>query len=729
MMAKEPDRIADALEQWLEALRFVARRFQLPWSEQAARLTVQWDAQDLLGSVGSLAKSIGLRIKISPADRASLSSWQLPVVVQMHDGAVGVVTTLSPAGKAGVLFSGNRGLETPVLLETLLRSAELIVVPRPVRAVPDARVDAYIRPYEKRWFRDVAFSDLRPYGYVFAASLVANMLALAGILFSMQVYDRVVPAQSYPTLYVLFSGVLLALLFEFVLRKMRTRILDLLGKKADIRLSDVVFGHASRVQNLYRPRSTGSFIAQLRDLEQVRELLTSTTVAALVDVPFFLLFLGVYWFLGGALVLVPMAGLILLLAPSLLAQRRLREYTAESGREASLRNALLVESIQGSEDVKTLQAEAWFQQKWNHYTAVSGDAQLKLRALTSGLLTWTQSVQSLVFASVILAGAPMVMSGEMTTGALVAVSILGSRMMAPLALVMQLLTRLQQAKVGLQSLDGIMRLPVDHPEAEFRVHLPVIHGAYRFRGASFRYDEKSPLALQVPELAIRPGERIAILGKNGAGKSTLLQALSGLLPPAGGQVVLDNIALQQLDPADVRRDVGLMTQNARLFYGTIRENLMLGAPDASEEDIQTVLTMVGADDFIRKLPAGLEQIVLEGGQGLSGGQRQSILLARLLIRQPAVILLDEPTASMDEATERHFLGQFANWSRGRTVVIATHRMRVLDLVERILVIENGVIALDQPKDSALQILRGVANVATPARKVPDGRPVAAPLGG
>jgi len=710
-----------ALERWLEALRLVARSFQLPWSEQGVRLAATCNTEEgLAACVSALARAVGLRVKIVDGETVALSGWQLPFVLQLEDGTVGVVTALSASGEASVAFSGDHGLETPVPFDGLLRTVRLIAIPRPVRSVPDARVDAYIRPYRKRWFLDIALGDLRPYAYVLVASLVANLLALAGILFSMQVYDRVVPAESYPTLYVLFVGVLLALLFDFILRKMRTRILDLLGKKADLQLSDVVFGHALRVQSQHRPRSTGSFVAQLRDLEQVRELMTSTTVTALVDVPFFLLFLVVYWFLGGVLVLVPLAGFFLLLVPGLLVQAKLQEYSAETMREASLRNALLVEAIQGSEDVKTLQAEQRFQQKWNQYNAVSAERQLKLRALTSGLLTWTQTVQTLVFACVILAGAPMVMSGDMTTGALVAVSILGSRMMAPLSQVAQLFSRLQQARVSLGSLHAIMRLPVDHPETERRVSLPVINGSYQLRSAVFRYgDERTPVALRVQELTIRPGERIAVLGKNGAGKSTLLQALSGLLLPAGGEVILENIALQHADPTDVRRDVGLLTQNARLFYGTIRENIVLGAPNATETDILNVLAMVGADEFIRRLAAGLEHTVFEGGQGLSGGQRQAILLARLLIRQPSVVLLDEPTASMDEATERHFISRFTPWSQGRTVVIATHRMRVLELVDRVVVIDGGTVTLDQPKDSALQTLRGVANVTTPVRRPLD----------
>jgi len=282
----------------------------------------------------------------------------------------------------------------------------------------------------------------------------------------------------------------------------------------------------------------------------------------------------------------------------------------------------------------------------------------------------------------------------------------------------QVMSRLQQAKVAANGLNQIMEMPIDHPEQEDRIHRPQVLGKYDLKGAVFRYgDEGSPPALAIRELHIVPGEKIAVLGKNGAGKSTLLQGLSGLLEPSSGEVLLDDLTLQHIDPADVRRDVGLLTQNARLFHGTLRDNIMMGAPHASQAEVLEALSMVGAGDFIRKLPSGLDHLVLEGGRGLSGGQTQAILLARLLIRRPNVVLLDEPTASMDEAAERHFIEQFKAWSQGRTVVVATHRMRVLELVNRILVIENGRLALDDAKEQALQALRGLGNVRARERAV------------
>lgn len=698
---------------WIEAFGLVARHYRLPGPTQDSTLASRWNAgSDDAERIRFIARGAGLRIRILPANEVKLSSERLPVIIEMNDGSLAVVTAIDAAGDVSVALMGEKGLENKVPIDRLLASAVHCIVPRPARSVRDTRIDAYIRPFEEHWLRRIIFRDLRSYSHVLIASLAANTLALAGVLFSMQVYDRVIPAESFPTLYILFAGVLLAIGFDFLFRRLRMRIIDILGKRADMRMSDQVFGHALRVRNRERPTSTGAFIAQLRDLEQVRELLTSTTVAAIADIPFFLLFLVIFWFIAGPLALVPLSALVLLLVPGLLAQRRLRAYANEAMRESSLRNAMLVEAVQGLEDIKVLQAEHRFQQQWNQYNAAAAEAQLKLRGLTNSLTVWTQNVQNGVYAATIFVGAPMVMAGDITTGVLVAASILGSRMIAPIAQVSQILNRLQQAKVGIKSLDQIMGLPVDNPDDEHRIQVPTLAGRFSLRSAVFRYaDPNSPPALSVRELSIEVGEKIAVLGRNGAGKSTLLQGCSGLLHPASGEVLVDGLALHQIDPADVRRDIGLLSQGSRLFHGTIRENLTLGHPQASDHEIMQMLEMVGADEFIRNSRSGLEHVVLEGGVGLSGGQIQALLLARLLIREPNVVLLDEPTASMDETTERLFIERFKLWSRDRTVIIATHRMRVLDLVDRILVIHNGAVALDEPKATALRTMQARGKAA------------------
>ncbi len=560
--------------------------------------------------------------------------------------------------------------------------------------------------------------DWRPYAHVLIASFVTNLMALAGVIFSMQVYDRVVPAQSMPTLYVLFGGVLLSLVFAWTMRDARMRITDLLGKRADLRISDRVFGHSLRVRNSARPRSTGAFISQIRELEPVRDMLTSTTIAAAADLPFFLIFCIMFWFIAGWLVLVPLAAFALLLIPSLLAQPRLRGLAQLGMRESSLRNAMLVETVQGIEDIKVLQAEQRFQNQWNHYNMVNADSGLALRDLLNRLNNWMQTVQGGAFAMVIFFGAPSVMTGSMSTGVLVAASILVSRMLAPLSSITTVLNRWQQARIAARSLDQLMRLPIDNPRNATRVHRPALRGDFELRGAAFSYDGENP-ALTVASLKIGAGERIAVLGRNGAGKSTLLQALSGLMQPVAGSVLLDGVELSHIDPVDVRRDVSLLTQNARLFHGTVRENLKLGAPLASDEQLLAALQASGAWTYVQRLPLGLDHPVQEGGLGMSGGQRQAVLLARILLREPRVLLLDEPTTALDDATERDVITHLRQLPSGHTLVLATHRMGALEAVDRVIVVDGGVIVMDGAREEVLARLRGNAQQppappATPA---------------
>lgn len=690
---------------WLEAVLTIARHYRLDVSPESIRIASLQPDGRLEDVVRHMARQAGLSVKFAGFDRRSLSRWRAPLVVQLRDGQVGVVESVGEDGELGIVFSGDQGLQSRIDPATLAGEAIRTVVLRPTQVLSDVRTDDYVKPFDEHWFRRIVLRDLRPYTQVMIASLVANLLGMAGVLFSMQVYDRVIPAESLPTLYVLFGGVLLAVVFDFVMRIMRLRITDLLGKRADLRVSDLVFGHALRLRNSARPRSTGSFISQLRELEQIRDLITSSTATALADLPFFLLFLLVFYLIGGALVAIPLVALVAMVLPGVLAQRKLARLANESMREAALRNAMLVESIQGLDDIKALQAEQRFQQQWNHYNAASAESSLRLRTLTNSLVAWTQNVQSAVFAVVIVFGAPMVIAGDLTTGSLVAASILSSRMMAPMAQLTHVLTRWQQAKVALEGLNRIMQLPVDHPEGSQRVHLPAIRGDYQFKQASFRYSEEAPPALSGINLSIRPGEHIAILGRNGAGKSTLLQALAGAMDLSTGETTLDGIALPHLDPADLRRDVGLLAQHARLFHGTLRDNITLGAGQASDQEILAALSHTGALDFVRQLPKGMDHVILEGGQGLSGGQRQSLLLSRLLLRQPQVLLLDEPTASLDDITERRLLEQLATWCQGRTLIVATHRASLLQLVERIIVVDSGRIVIDDHRDAALARLK------------------------
>lgn len=430
--------------------------------------------------------------------------------------------------------------------------------------------------------------------------------------------------------------------------------------------------------------------------------MTSTTISAIADLPFFLMFLVIFWLIGGNLFWVMLVVVPLMILPGLLIQKPLAKLAKEGMREGAIRNAMLVEVVQGIEDIKLLRAESRFQNQWNRMNEISADISMRQRKLVGVLNAWTQKIQGLTFAVVVLVGCFAVMEGEMTTGALVACSMLSSRMLGPIAQITGVLGRFQQAKVAKTGLDELMKRAVDQPERAHLIHRPVINGSYELTDVGFKYsDEDAKPNLHIAKLVIKPGEKIAILGRNGAGKSTLLQLLSGMQEPTQGKIKLDGLELRLIDPADVRRDMGLLNQNAHLFFGTVRENLTLGAPLASDQEILNVLKITGALDFIQAKKEGLDFQILEGGTGFSGGQRQALLMARLLICQPNILLLDEPTSFLDEVTEKQLIDHLKQWLRPKTMIIATHRRAVLELVDRIIVVNDGKIVMDGPRDQIL----------------------------
>ena len=696
---------------WLQAVLTIAKHYRIEASEERLRLQLDWNPNPSSDELVTLmGRQIGLQVRASAFSPEILNPWRLPVLIAMHDGQVGVLDKLDAAGNASVQFSGDQGLAQVLTLQQLQHSIQQVYILRPEKSIPDVRIDEYVKPYESSWFWSIVLRDWKRYIDVMFASLMANILALATVLFSMNVYDRVIPAQSIPTLWVLAGGVLLAAIFEFSIRVARIYLSDIIGKRADLKISDRVFGHALRIKNKERPKSTGTFISQIRELEGVRELVTSTTISAVADLPFFLLFLGIFWLIGGDLFWVMLAVVPLMILPGILIQKPLAKLAAEGMREGAIRNATLVEAVQGIEDIKLLRAEARFQNQWNHMNEVSAEISMRQRKLVGVVGAWTQKVQGLTFAIVVLVGCFAVMKGDMTTGALVACSILSSRMLGPIAQISGVLGRLQQAKVAKTSLDELMKKPVDQAEHAHLIHRAALHGQYELSQTLFKYAEDDAQAtLAIQKLEIRAGEKIAILGRNGAGKSTLLQLLAGMQEPVQGKIKLDGVDLGLIDPADVRRDMGLLNQNAHLFFGTVRENLKLGAPLATDQDILTVLKMTGALDFVLAKKAGLDHQVLEGGAGFSGGQRQALLLSRLLLRQPNIVLLDEPTAALDDVTEKQLIDHLHTWLGQKTLVIATHRRAVLELVDRIIVLQDGKIVMDGSKQQILQ--QSVSNQA------------------
>lgn len=704
-------------ESWINVMVRAAGRFGLPADAPAVRQQMRWfESLPLNARLERLSGLMGLQVRVVELEKMRWNAQNLPVIVQLESGELMLLESIDADGLVAYWLSEGGDLVREEALETLLTRVKPEVVMLGIAARGrDSRIDDFTRPWEEHWFWRHFRHTKRKLSEIALASVLGNVLALAGILFSMQVYDRVIPAQSIPTLWVLFIGVLFAALLEFMIRLARTHVSDIMGKHIDLNVSSLFFARAMAIKNDSRPKSTGSFISQLREIDQVRELLTSTTVGAAMDIPFVLLFLGIMALVGGPLVIIPLIAIPLIVIPGILVQWPMAKLAKEGMRESAIRNAVLVESIEGVEDIKALQAEPYFQRQWEHTHAVGANIGMKQRVWGARLSGWASTVQQITYAGMLVFGCYLVMEGNITTGTLVACSLLSSRTIAPLMQLTMVFSRWQHAKMAMNGLDDLLKKPLDKSADRKMAHCPVLAGHYQVQKVQYSYDpEKGDQAAQIDGLEIKPGERVAILGKTGAGKSTLLKLLSGQAQASKGKVVIDGVDMAHIDPMDVRRQVGYLSQDSRLFFGTLRQNLMLGHPHATEAELIQALRISGAIGMVQQDAASLDRLINEGGRGLSGGQRQMVLLSRLIVRNPQIVLLDEPTASMDEQLEAWVIRQLQQWLTGRTLVLVTHRPALLNLVDRIVVMENGKVIADGPRDTLLQQAARNSNVASVA---------------
>jgi ATP-binding cassette subfamily C protein LapB len=579
----------------------------------------------------------------------------------------------------------------------------------------DARVNEFLAPHQPNWVLQEYFRHWPSLVHQSVGAFAINSLALAGSLFSMQMFDRIIPAQSLNTLWTLALGVALALVFSFVIKLARTHNADHSGKQTDLAISGRVYAHALALRLDARPRSTGSFMSQLREIEAIRELITSTTTVAVIDIPFAAFFIFVLYLIGGTPVAaVALCAIPLIAIPGLVAQWPMARLARNGSRASALRSAILLESIEGIEDIKAMRAQKRFHALWNECNIECAQNSQRSRFVASSLMAWTQEAQQFVWLGIMVVGAYQVMGASMTVGALTACSILGSRAIAPFAQLGVVFGRWQQAAVAKECLDDLLKRPTDTTGTTAQAAREQAQGAIGATGVEFRYTPESAPVVTIEKLQIRPGEKVALVGRVGAGKSSLLRVLSGLLKPGMGVLTLDGTDYNAIRVDDLRRHIGFMSQESRLFYGTIRENLAMGHEQVTDEEMLKALHLAGAEQLAAGGTRSLDIPVFEGGQGLSSGQRQFVLLARTLIGQPQVLMLDEPTSNMDDAGEAMAVARLKAWMGERTLVLVSHRMAALQLVDRICVVDDGRIIMDGPRDDVLARLAG----KSPTRNFP-----------
>ena len=568
----------------------------------------------------------------------------------------------------------------------------------------DASAQAVLNEYSaKDWF----VYAIRKRRWVFFEAVFATfMLSLFGLmsaLYTMQVYDRVVPTKGFSTLWVLTIGVLMAIFFEFVMKLVRAQMIDRASKAIDIELSSVFFNKALDIRCDSRPSTVGTFAAQIRHFESVRNFMTSSTLFILADAPFALLFILVIYLIAGPVAMVPLIMLPLGLLVGLAMKGPIERYTAEHMAESNKKNGLLIEAIDGIESVKAAAAEWKVLERWRELTIIISGSELKSRLLTAVSTSSAQSIQQLSYVGIIATGAYAISAGNLTMGGLIACSIISGRALTPLAQIPNLIVQWKHAKIALDVLDGIMAMPGEREHT--RLVVPDhCKGAVTLTDVEFAYEENTP-SLSIETLALQPADRIAILGTVGSGKSTLIKLLASLYKPQKGGVYLDGVDLQHLAVEFVREHLGYLPQEVRLFNGTLRENLVLGLPVLSDTQILAAAALTGLDRAIQRHPKGLEIHISEGGKGLSGGQRQLVGLTRLLLARPKILLLDEPTASMDAQLENRVMQHLFNEVASDAVVLlATHKAAALKHVNRVIVMDAGKILIDGPKDKVIEHL-------------------------
>ena len=623
-----------------------------------------------------------------------LGARLLPVLLLLEDGGTVVLVEWDGDEAVVLLPESGSGARRMRREELAASYAGMAVVARPAYEA-DRRAGDFARELGEHWLKGPLKRHWRTWLETGIAALVANVLAISTAIFAMQVYDRVVPTGAHDTLWILASGVALAVVLEFVLRSVRAHLLDATGKALDLQLSSLLFERVLQLRLSAKPGSTGAFSSQIREFESVREFFTSSTIGAVSDMPFMLLFLGVIAYIGGPVAWVPLTAACLIVLPGVLAQGHLARLSRQSLREGAVRQGVLLESIDNLETVKATRAEGRSLRLWERLSANLADASVRLRRLSSLLGYGAAMVQQLGYVAVVIVGVYRIGAGEMTVGALIACSILSSRVMAPMMQVAGMLARWQHVKVALEGLDQLMKAPVERSAERAFVRKPTLRGHYRLEDVILRYGEDGPPALQIPLLVIEPGERVALLGSNGAGKSSLLRLLAGFTEPSAGSVLLDEVNIAQIEPADRRRAIGYLPQDIALFYGTLRDNLLLDGAAHDDDELLEALKAVGLGRFVRRHPQGLD-MPIQGSGSVSGGQRQAIGLARLLLQDPRIVLLDEPTAAFDQANEQRVVEFLRGWLAGRTLVLSTHKTTLLSLTERAVVLHDGGLVLDGP---------------------------------
>ncbi len=688
-----------------------------PYSPEA--LTVGLPVEDGIDSVelfsveGSkalfsrAAKRAGYSSTLVKKDLSEISSLVLPCILILKGRQACILESFNrDKSKAKIIYpdlqEGENWVDVDVLAQEYL--GYCFYLKR--EFAPEDNHTHLIDTKSGHWFWGTIKRSKKIYMDVIAASIIINIFVLASPLFTMNVYDRVVPNNATDTLWVLALGVGVVYFIDLFLKFTRSYFLEIAGKKSDIIMSSLIYEQVLDMKMAHRPKSVGSFASNLRDFDSIKNFFTSSTMAALVDLPFVVIFLLTIHFIAGFLVIVPIFVMLVILTYTLAVREPLQKSIESTYQAAATRNGILIESLSSMETIKTMGAAGSSQWHWEEATGEIANRSIKSKILSTSISTVTSFLAQLNTIIVILVGVYMIKEMELTMGGLIATMILSGRVIAPMGQVASLISSYEQTKTAYKALDDIMKLPVERPDGKQFIKRDKLKGKIEFRNVSFKYPDTSKGALERVSFVINAGEKVGIIGKNGSGKTTVEKIMLGLFEPSEGSVLIDGIDIKQIDPADLRKNIGYVPQDVVLFKGTVKQNIVYKAPYVSDVTIVKAAKISGVDDFINNHPQGFDLPIGERGDGISGGQKQSIAVARAFLLDFPIMLLDEPTNFMDSSSELKLERNLKESLKNKTAVLVTHKKSLLDIVDRLIVLDNGRVVLDGKKDEVIARLSG-----------------------
>ncbi len=698
----------------LEVFVLFTKLFHKPFSKEAllAGLPIN-ETQKLFSKSGSkslfsrVAARAGLKSILVKRSIEDMLALHLPVILLLSNDNVCILEEFNDdKTQAKIIYAEGDGLEQWLSVEDLEKEYLGFAFMLKKEFEYDKKNSRTLQVKQKHWFWSTLKLSFPIYRDVLWASLLINLFVLATPLFTMNVYDRVIPNNAQETLMVFTIGIVFVYVLDFFLKLTRGYLLELAGKKSDIIMSSIIFEKVLDLKMSEHPPSVGSFASNLKDFESVRSFFTTATMTAVIDLPFALIFLAVIYYIGGYLVLVPMLTMLLILIYALIIRKPLQESIESSHEAGAKKNSILIETLQNIETVKTMRMGGKRQWSWEESTGEIAEKNLKSRMLSSSIPSVTNLFIQLNTVFVVVFGVYLIQEFELTMGGLIAVVILTSRTVAPMGQAAALISNYSDAKTSYTILNDIISKEAERPHGKEFVERNKFAGKIEFKDVSFNYPGTEVPALTNVNFIINPGEKVAMIGRIGSGKSTIAKLILKLYEPSSGKILIDDIDIAQIDPADLRRYISYVPQDIHLFRGTIKENIVSTEQHPNVGDIIYAAQVSGVEEFIRVHPLGYDMPIGERGAGLSGGQRQSVGVARALMQDSSIMIMDEPTNAMDTTTESQLLKHLTAELQEQTVVIITQKLSLLSMTDRVIVMHNSKVLLDGPKDEVTKQLGG-----------------------